>query len=158
MEELSVMSAVRAAIAKRERERCNEASGRFGLTLTEQQGLALAQHRSETLKACGRVEFGGSILPKLVRTFCDSPYLMQENYESELWELQDLFYAFKNESGETLTDEELLLAMRSAYNGPAGGAAEYLAGVRLSELCRESRTGTAPEERRDSGEVQEHDK
>ena len=35
--------------------------------------------------------------------------------------------------------------MRAAFDGPAGGSAEDLAGVSLEELCRAARNGTTPE-------------
>lgn len=119
----------------------NHISEKFGLTLSQSQMQELLTRRTQALRSTGRVEFGGGILPKLIKTFCDSPYLTQTEYAQTLEELQDLFYAFKSESGERLTDDELLGLMRWCFDGPAGGATEYLAGVCLEELCRKMRQG-----------------
>jgi hypothetical protein len=121
----------------------NRISEKFGLTLTQSQMQELAVRRTQALRDTGRVEFGGGILPKLILAFCDSPYLTQADYARTLAELQELFYAFKSESGERLTDDELLSEMRRCFDGPAGGGVEYLAGVSLEELCRALRQGGA---------------
>ena len=105
------------------------------------QIASLTQQHNRTLRNTGRVEFGHGILPELIRAFYSSPFLETETYAQTLMELQDLFYELKNESGDRLSDAELLDAMRRAFDGPAGGAAEYLAGVSLEELCRAARNG-----------------
>lgn len=120
---------------------CNQISARYGLSLSRPQMEALAVHRLDTLKNTGRVEFGGGVLKKLVEAFCDSPYVMQDEYESTLEELQELFYHFKNESAEQISDEELIDVMKTVFNGRAQGSLEYLAGTALEDLCRTARGG-----------------
>ncbi len=121
-----------------ELEECNRATEPYGLTLSPHQMRALEEERAKALRNTGRVEFGEGILKKLILAFCDSPYIMQDSYESVIAELQEIFYYFKNESLERLTDDELLEAMRSFFNGPAHGSTEVLAGSSLEELCRKS--------------------
>ena len=75
---------------------CNEATRKYGLTLTEQQALALAQTRTTALKDTKRLEFGGGIVDKLIMALCDSPYVTQESYEDTLHEWILLFYELKN--------------------------------------------------------------
>lgn len=128
-----------------ELEVCNNYSGRFGLVLSNKQMLRLTESRFMALKSTGRVEFGEGVLKKLVYAFCDSPYLTQENYEDTLSELQDIFYYFKNESMEALSDDELIEAMKSVFNGKAQGSLEYLAGTSLENLCRGIRGGETEE-------------
>lgn len=110
-------------------DRSNDLSARFGLILSEPQMLALAQRRQKALLDTGRVELGEGILPRLIETFCDSPYLCQANYEETLGDLQELFYYFKNESRDQLSDDELIAGMKRLFDGPAQGATEYLAGL-----------------------------
>ena len=107
----------------------NDLSAQFGLVLSEPQMLALAQQRQEVLLETGRVEFGEGVLTKLVTAFCGSPYLCQANYEETLAELQELFYYFKNEGRDRLSDDELIAGMKRIFDGPAQGATEYLSGV-----------------------------
>lgn len=68
--------------------------------------------------------------------FCDSPYLSQANYADTLCELTALFYVFKSDIEDEMTDDELLDAMRDLFNHRAQGALEYLADITLSDLCR----------------------
>ena len=107
-------------------EGCNRLTEGYGLTLTVGQMRALAQRRVEALQATDRVEFGEGILKKLILTFRDSPYLCQQNYEEIIAELQDLFYHFKNEVGEGLTDDELIGRMKGLFDGKAQGALELM--------------------------------
>lgn len=131
---------------------CNEVSARYGLVLTDRQIQELVSCRAEVLRETGRVEFGGGILPKLIRAFCDSPYLEPSNYETVLAELQEAFYYFKNESLDRFTDDELMEAMVAVFHGRAQGSAEYLIGTSLEALCRYAR---APFDPQDAEEMRE---
>lgn len=127
--------------ARQELLACNARTALCGLTLTETDVEQLAQAHVDALRSTGRVEFGGGALQKLVYAFCDSPYLTQENYAQTLSELQEIFYCFKNESGERLSDDELIGAMKEVFDGRAQGSLEYLAGTSPEELCRRARSG-----------------
>lgn len=130
----------------KELEACNDISEQFGLCLTTDQMIRLAKTRFRALENAGRVEFGEGILKKLIYRFCDSPYLMQNNYEDSLSELQEIFYYFKNESMEKLSDDELIDAMKNVFDGKAQGSIEYLSGTSLENLCRIIRGGAIEEE------------
>jgi hypothetical protein len=75
----------------------------------------------------------------MTNEFCDSPYIHSRNYEETLSELQDIFYYFKGEAMERLSDDELIGAMSKVFNGVAHGSLEYLAETSLEELCRKLR-------------------
>lgn len=115
---------------------CNEYSAAFGLRLSESAVKDLVAARGEALRNTGRVEFGGGILPKLIYAVCDSPFIRQDNYETTLAELQEAFYVFKNESNDTLTDDELIEKMTAVFNGCAQGCAELLSQMSVQELER----------------------
>ena len=59
---------------------------------------------------------------------------MQENYADTLMRLQDIFYLYKNESLDELTDDELLEYMKEKFDGICAGD--------LDTFAREVRTGT----------------
>ena len=120
---------------------CNELTAQLGLTLSETQIQKLVEHRFNALRDTGRIEFGEGILKKLIVSFCDSPYLTQENYEETIIELQDSFYYFKNESMDRFSDDELIEYMKAIFNGRAQGSLEYLSGTSLEDLCRYARQG-----------------
>jgi len=121
-----------AAVA--ELRRCNALSERYGLSLTENQMLSLVRAQGEALRATGRVAPGGGVLPKLVNAFCDSPFIAREDYCQTLAALQDLFYTFKNELADALSDDELIQAMERLYNGRAQGSLEYLENATNGDL------------------------
>lgn len=118
---------------------CNRLTGRYGLSLSETQIANLVAQRSEALQSAGRIEFGGGVLPKLVEAFCDSVYITQENYEETLATLQELFYYYKTESLDTLSDDELIDFMRCNFDGPCQGSLDYLGDTSLEALCRNAR-------------------
>ena len=80
-------------------------------------------------------------IKKLIEAFCDSPYIMQSNYEETLEELQDIFYFFKEEAMEQISDDELIEFMTRDFDGKCQGSIEYLSGTSLEELCRGTRYG-----------------
>lgn len=123
----------------------NEISARYGLRLSEAGMRTLVQARNSALIDHGRVELGISAVRAIADGFCDSPYLLQEDYENTLLELVDAFYYFKNACAEQLTDEELILAMRQRYDA-YDGSVEAVIGTTLEAYCRAKRLGEVYDE------------
>lgn len=119
----------------------NADTTRFGLMLTEAEAKELITCRNESLARYGRVEFGKGILDKLIFAFCDSQYMNQDNYLETLEQLQDIFYEFKNETKDELTDDELLEFMREQFETVCFGSTEYLQGTCLEAYARSIRGG-----------------
>ena len=119
----------------------NETSKENGLTLTEEEAKALVAARGDTLREERRVEFGDSISPKLIRTFADSSFLNQEDYAETIARLQEIFFLYKNESMDMVTDDELLAIMKNAYENESAGDLEYLEGTALEAFARSVRAG-----------------
>lgn len=127
---------LQVASARDELVSCNEATATYGLSLTEEQMLGLVERRHEALRATGRVEFGRGALRDIVAAFRDSPYLLQETYVETLADVQDAFYRYKEEA-ETcggISDDELIAALRTAFDERVHGAVDALEGVKLAEL------------------------
>ncbi len=127
---------------KQEVLRSNEHTGQFGLSLSEQDVEELMLVRRECLQEHQRVEFGKGVLEKLIYAFCDSAYIYQENYADTLSRLQDIFYLYKNESMDELTDDELIGYMRKAFDETCQGSLDYLAETCLEEFARNIRRST----------------
>lgn len=132
----------------RELAQCNEFSARYGLVLSQTQIAALARRRAEALRRTGRVEFGEGVLPKLARAFCFSCCIQPADYADTLAQLQELFYHFKGDCREQLSDDELIDAMALIFQR-TGGSLEFLAGVEPDELCQIARTGSLDDTRLD---------
>ena len=107
--------------AATELESCNRVLQRHGITLSQQDVQALVVGRLGALQESERVEFGGGVAKDLVLGFAGSPYVSQETFVETVLELQDLFYEFKNESLEQITDDELVATMRSLFDDVAEG-------------------------------------
>lgn len=119
----------------------NDETAAHGLRLTEDQALSLVETRAESLKKTGRVEFGGGVIERLIRAFCDSPYLCQDSYAQTLQALIDLFYEFKNETLDLLSDAELVAFMKQAFDGPCAGSIDLLAWQALPALAQHLHEG-----------------
>lgn len=114
---------------------CNEELRKHGLVLTEQQALELTQTRTNALKESKRIELNGSIVDKLILAFCNSPYINKDTYEDTFHELINLFYDLKNNTWDTLSDDDVIEFMKNAFNNRCHGSLELLSGeaLRLSE-------------------------
>ena len=110
-------------------KKCNEYTNKYGLILSENQISNLLERRKETLKETGRIEFREGIVDKLIKEFCDSPYINKENYAETLYELIEIFYEYKNETMDLMTDDELISFMKKSFDGICQGDLEYLSGT-----------------------------
>ena len=117
----------------------NEHTAAFGLVLSTEDAKLLAAKRRDTLKEQQRVEFGEGILPKLIFTFCDSCYIDQNNYVETIGRLQEIFYQYKNETMDELSDDVLLESMREAFDGECEGSLEFLEETAMERLARKLR-------------------
>lgn len=118
----------------------NEDSQQYGLRLSDAEISVLMNDRKMILKEQERVEFKDGILKKLIAEFCDSPYIWQDNYADTLGRLQGIFYLYKNESLDRISDDELIAFMKKHFNGDCQGSADYLEDTCLEELARSVRT------------------
>ena len=119
----------------------NSKSERFGLSLSEEAARMLLISRKSILTEHQRVEFREGVLPKLIEAFCDSQYINQDNYVDILTELQDMFYLYKNESLDELTDDELITFMRKQFESVCFGDLEYLRDTCMERFARATRSG-----------------
>ena len=115
-------------------KKCNEFTNKYGLTLSDTQIESLMEKRIDILKNTGRIEFRTGIIDKIIKEFCDSPYINQENYGLTLYNLLDIFYEYKNETMDLVTDDELIKFMKTAFNGVCKGDTEYLSGTIMYEM------------------------
>lgn len=119
----------------------NKKTEQFGLALTEEDATILMENRKSVLRNQQRVEFGEGILPKLIFTFCDSAYIDQENYVDTIIRLQEMFYLFKNEMLDEISDDELLHFMKEQYEDICFGDLEYLEDTCLHNFAQAIRAG-----------------
>ena len=127
-------------ISKREQaeieniKKCNEYTSKYGIILSDNQIANILERRKETLKETERVELREGIIDKLIKEFCDSPYMNQENFAHNLYELIEIFYEYKNETMDLITDDELIKFMKKSFDGIAQGDLEYLSGTVMYKM------------------------
>lgn len=128
----------------------NEKSQKFGLLLTHEQALRLMETRVNVLKAVGRIELGQSVIAKIIKAFCSSPYITSECYVQTLHELIEIFYYYKNETMDHISDDELIKFMRESFDDVCHGSLELLSGNQLDKLADRLRNGFDREDKRGS--------
>ncbi|MDE6169369.1 MAG: hypothetical protein K2G28_13035 [Acetatifactor sp.] len=119
----------------------NQYTERFGLALSREDAELLTEERKKTLKKEGRVEFGQGVLPKIIQAFCDSCYITQDNYTDTLVRLQEIFFLYKNEMLDEITDDELLEFMKEQFENVCFGDLDYLEGTCLNIFAQAIRAG-----------------
>lgn len=99
----------------------NESASQFGLVLSEEDARLILDEKNNSLQKQRRVEFGEGITPKIIYEFCDSGYINQDNYVDTIIRLQEIFYLYKNEMQDKITDDELLHFMREQFESVCFG-------------------------------------
>jgi len=148
--------------AENEIVKCNEFTEDYGLVLTNSQAIELVETRSFALGANGRIEFGGGVIDKIIKEFCDSPYISMSNYADTLHELIKIFYYYKNETLDLLSDDDLIEFMKESFNGVCRGSIEILADRELEKMANNLRYGNSlyysgDETDEDKGEEDEYE-
>lgn len=119
----------------------NQYTQKYGLVLGKEDAAFLAEVRADVLREEKRVEFGQSILSKIIYAFCDSSYIYQDNYCESMVRLQEIFFQYKNEMLDEITDDELLEFMREQFENVCRGDFDYLEGTCLDLFAQAIRAG-----------------
>ena len=119
----------------------NQYTEKYGLVLTQEDTELILEGRKNALQEQRRVEFGESILPRIIFEFCDSAYVRQDNYTQTLLRLQEIFFLYKNEMEDEITDDELLHFMKEQFEIICYGDLEYLEGTCLTGFAEAIRAG-----------------
>lgn len=133
----------------------NQYTERYGLVLTNEQAKLILENRKKVLNEQRRVEFGEGIAHKIIMEFCDSDYIDQNNYVDTIIRLQEIFYLYKNEMQDEITDDELLHLMRDQYERLCYGDLDYLEGTCLSDFAQAIRAGYSGYQ--DAGDYSKYD-
>jgi len=151
---INVSSSLIQQQAVKEIENCNAYTAKFGLSLSRDDAIKLVETRKHALKTSGRIEFGGGAIDKIIRAFCDSPYISTHNYVETIHELTEMFYLFKNETIDLLSDDELIDLMKNRFDGVCQGSLELLEGRELYKIAKKLKYGYQPS-RSEEHEVEE---
>lgn len=120
---------------------CNEFTSEYGLKLSEEGVKEIINTRNIALQKSGRIEFNGQIINKIITAFCDSPYISQYNYSDTINELVEIFYNYKNETLDYISDDELIEIMQNKFNNYCQGSLELLEGKVLYKIADNIKNG-----------------
>ena len=121
--------------------KCNEITTEYGLMLQEEDVKEIIKTRNIALEKSGRIEFNGQIINKIIMIFCDSPYISQHNYSNTINELVEIFYNYKNETLDYISDDELMEIMKEHFDNYCQGSLELLEGKVLYKIADNIRNG-----------------
>lgn len=141
MEDKNWLDILNGQIWLKQIQETNQFTEKYGLRLSERDAKILIAEKKNVLQAERRVEFGQSVLPQIIYAFCDSAYIMQDNYLDTLIRLQEIFFLYKNEMLDEITDEELLNFMREQFEDVCYGDLEYLETTCLEIFTEAIRAG-----------------
>jgi hypothetical protein len=94
----------------------NEHLAVAGLSITREDALMLAERRVESLAETERIEFGPPAVAAIAKAIASSPFLMQDNLADVLAELQDAFYALRDELPVDVPDAEIVEALGDCFD------------------------------------------
>lgn len=121
--------------------KCNELTSEYGLMLYEEDVKEILKTRNRALEKSGRIEFNGQIINKIIISFRDSPYISQYNYSDTINELVEIFYNYKNETLDYISDDELIEIMKEHFDNYCQGSLELLEGRVLYKISDNIRRG-----------------
>ena len=119
----------------------NQTTKQYGLMLSEQDAKLILKSQRYALKQEERIEFGEGVIPKIIYEFCDSDFIDHNNYVDTIIRLQEIFYLYKNEMLDEITDEELIHFMREQFEEAWFGDLSYLEGTCLRIFSEAIRAG-----------------
>ena len=91
-----------------------------GLSLTQGQLASIDAARREVLAACERVEYAAGAVDVLALAFAGSPYLGQGDMGEVLAEVMGVFYDVREDVPIDVPDDEVLAALRQAFDAVGG--------------------------------------
>ncbi len=119
----------------------NQETEKYGLVLNEEEAKLILQERRDVLQKERRVEFGGGVTERIIYEFCDSDFLRQDHYVDTIIRLQEIFYLYKNEMMDEISDDELLHFMKEQFEDVCFGDLDYLEGTCLNLFSQAVRAG-----------------
>ncbi|MDO4538823.1 MAG: DUF6323 family protein [Coriobacteriales bacterium] len=107
-----------------------------GLRLSAEALRAIVQAESSCLREYERISFGEGAAAQIVREFATSPFVAEEADSRTFVELTGAFYELRDSLLTSVTDVEIIEALREAFDGEAAGNAELAAALAREPLLR----------------------
>lgn len=119
----------------------NEVSRDYGLVLSEEDAKELSEMRNKAIVENERVEIGVGAVTEIIRRFCTSRYITEENYTYILNEVTYLFYYIKTETDDKISDADLIEELFSRFELYCRGSIDTLEGREVERIIRKINSG-----------------
>ena len=120
----------------------NAKANNYGIVITETIAREIAAYRSEALIENERFETNSNAISRLTSAFLETRYINQEDFASTIGEIISLFYLIKNETENTISDDDLISKMLDTFqNNPCYGSIENMQSKGLEKILREYKFG-----------------
>lgn len=98
----------------------NDESINYGLVLSPKDINDIIKHTNETLIKIGRIETSTEALEKIIEIVYSSPYTDKDNYVENINDMQEIFYYFKNQVLDLLSDDKVIEILERTYDEKRG--------------------------------------
>lgn len=119
----------------------NEVSQNYGLVLSEQDAKELSEMRNKAIVENERVEIGVGAVAEIIKRFCTSRYITNENYTYVLNEVTYLFYYIKTETDDKISDKDLIDELFNRFELQCRGSIDTLEGREAERIIRKVNSG-----------------
>lgn len=119
----------------------NPVSMEYGLLLSEEEARELSDTRNTALTENERIEIGVGAVEKIIRRFCTSHYVTQENYSYVLNEVTALFYYIKTDTEDRISDNDLIEELFRRFELRCNGSVDTLVSVEGERIIRMVNSG-----------------
>ena len=119
----------------------NEVSEKYGLVLSEDDARSLSAMRNRSITENERVEIGSGAVGEIVKKFCTSRYVTNENYAYILEEVTYLFYFIKTETDDKISDGALIDELFGRFELECRGDIDTLESREAERIIRKVNSG-----------------
>lgn len=119
----------------------NAISKNYGLILSEEDAKDLSDTRNKALSENDRLEIGVGPVTDIIKKFCTSRYITNENYTYVLNEVTYLFYYIKTETDDKITDSDLIDELFDRFELYCRGSIDLLESRETERLIRKINSG-----------------
>ena len=119
----------------------NAKANNYGLVITETIAREIAVYRSEALIENERFETNSNAISRLTSAFLETRYLNQDDFASTIGEIINLFYLIKNETGNLISDDDLICELLKVFTETCFGSLEIMQSKGLEKILRRYKLG-----------------
>ena len=119
----------------------NAKANNYGLVITEAVAREIAVYRNNALIENERFELSSDAVARLTSAFLETRYINQEDFAVTMGEIINLFYLIKNETENTISDDDLISVMLKVFVETCFGSIEVMQSKGLEKILREYKFG-----------------